>query len=160
MKYINIIVLLMHVCAIKTFLCEQLSTFSFNKIQTKSPSLVSNTLDVVNTLDSTLYSRQLFVYGESAQRLLKASHIAVLGSNSVAHEVVKNLALAGLGRLTVQLKQSRHISNQRLINGYESLAEYARELNPHVHVHYCICCVYYFAINCFTLGFGDTSSQI
>ena len=91
-------------------------------------------------IDEQLYSRQIFVYGKSAQQLLSSSHVLVTGSNKpLAAEIVKNLALAGVGRLTIssnccassEIPSSEH---ELLLNGAESLIQYANSLNPLITV--------------------------
>ncbi len=83
-------------------------------------------------IDTQLYSRQLFVYGLSAQKSLLNANILVTGSGSLLEEVVKNLALAGVGRITLAVKES---NEQFSIKGnVASLREYARSLNPNIKV--------------------------
>lgn len=54
--------------------------------------------DIPNAIDEQLYSRQIFVYGKSAQQSLSSSHVLIRGSNTaLTAEIVKNLALAGVG---------------------------------------------------------------
>ena len=87
-------------------------------------------------IDEQLYSRQIFVYGKSAQQSLSSSHVLVKGSNKpLAAEIVKNLALAGVGKLTIVDDPTEKTSSpSQLLCGGESLAEYARSLNPLVSV--------------------------
>ena len=91
-------------------------------------------------LDEQLYSRQIFVYGKSAQQSLSSSHVIVRGSNKpLAAEIVKNLALAGVGRLTIVNDCSECVehplrSSEMLLNGDDSIADYALSLNPLISV--------------------------
>lgn len=91
-------------------------------------------------IDEQLYSRQIFVYGKSAQQSLISSHVLVKGSNqALAAEIVKNLALAGVGKLTIvnESKKSKKTITKVHMNslcGSESLAEFARSLNPSISV--------------------------
>lgn len=85
-------------------------------------------------VDEQLYSRQIFVYGKHAQQSLSSSHVIVKGSNKpLAAEIVKNLALAGVGKISVV--SGIHSSvDAALLCGGESLAEYAHGLNPLISV--------------------------
>ena len=95
----------------------------------------------VPQLDEQLYSRQIFVYGKSAQQSLSSSHVVITGSNKpLAVEIVKNLALAGVGRLTIDEDLSESVDSpshrsSTLLNGNDSMAEYALSLNPLISVH-------------------------
>ena len=53
------------------------------------------------TVDEQLYSRQLLVYGKSAQKRMQDAHVLVIGDSPLTAEIVKNLALAGLGRISI-----------------------------------------------------------
>jgi hypothetical protein len=94
-------------------------------------------------IDEQLYSRQIFVYGKSAQQLLSSSHVLVTGSNKpLAAEIVKNLALAGVGKLTISSDCRATLEvgssqNELLLNGAESLIQYANSLNPLIAVILC-----------------------
>ena len=91
-------------------------------------------------IDEQLYSRQIFVYGKSAQQSLISSHVLVKGTNKpLAAEIVKNLALAGVGKLTIvdESKKSKESFTKGHVNslcGSDSLAEFARSLNPSISV--------------------------
>ena len=52
-------------------------------------------------MDEVLYSRQLYVFGHDAQRRLQASRVLVSGSCGLAAEICKNLALSGVGAITL-----------------------------------------------------------
>ena len=52
-------------------------------------------------VDEQLYSRQLLVYGKSAQKRMQDAHVLVIGDSPLTAEIVKNLALAGLGRISI-----------------------------------------------------------
>lgn len=86
-------------------------------------------------VDEQLYSRQIFVYGKHAQQSLSSSHVIVKGSNKpLAAEIVKNLALAGVGKISVISDIQLSVDNAALLCGGESLAEYAHSLNPLISV--------------------------
>lgn len=88
-------------------------------------------------IDTSLYSRQLLVYGKSAQIRLLEGHIAIIGENSVTHEILKNLALSGVGRITIFSfnKDSRVDLNQpQILANDENLIEYVKGLNNNVKV--------------------------
>lgn len=85
-------------------------------------------------IDEQRYSRQLFVYGRRAQQRLQEGHVIVVcgeegaGGASLAAETIKNLALAGIGRISVYQPEGGRRS--RLQGSARSLAAYAHELNP------------------------------
>ncbi len=83
-------------------------------------------------IDTQLYSRQLFVYGLSAQKSLLNANILVTGSGSLLEEVVKNLALAGVGKITLAVKESKEKISIK--GNVVSLRDYARALNPNIKV--------------------------
>lgn len=88
-------------------------------------------------IDHQLYSRQLFVYGLTAQRKLMNSNILVCGSGPLAAEVVKNLAMAGVGTMTIIGGDGTGGAGAtaRGIKGEDKdLSEYASALNPNLHV--------------------------
>jgi len=51
------------------------------------------------SIDKALYSRQLLVYGESAQVQLKHATILLIGRSNLNNEIAKNVALAGVGKI-------------------------------------------------------------
>ena len=55
-------------------------------------------------VDEQLYSRQLLVYGKSAQHRMQDAHILVVGESPLTAEIVKNLALAGVGKISIDGK--------------------------------------------------------
>ena len=70
----------------------------------------------------------------SAQLKLQESHVVLFDNqNLLCDEIVKNLAMSGVGKLTIVLNSSskRTVSGLR---GNSSLANYAKELNPLVQV--------------------------
>ena len=92
-------------------------------------------------VDEQLYSRQIFVYGKSAQQSLSTSRVVVHGDHAALKaEIVKNLALAGVGKLIIvgaaaaraDVGGSHH--RRCSLTGGQSLAEYARSLNRQVDV--------------------------
>jgi hypothetical protein len=92
-----------------------------------------------NLLDSSFYSRQLFVYGKSAQLRLMNSHVAVIGDDALTKELVKNLALAGVGKMSIFLKESHSAPQVPNLFGEEASYEtYIKGLNSNVKVRYFI----------------------
>jgi hypothetical protein len=55
----------------------------------------------VEQVDSGLYSRQVLVLGITGQIAVRGAHVLVVGNSTLGSEVVKNLALAGVGKLTI-----------------------------------------------------------
>ena len=84
-------------------------------------------------IDVSLYSRQLLVYGESAQHRIHNAHVAVLGSGLLATEVTKTLALAGVGRLSV-MQTAPPKAEEVSIRRNQTLYEYAKALNNNIMV--------------------------
>lgn len=87
----------------------------------------------VNKIDTGLYSRQLFVYGTDAQQLLSSASALVVGESPLVSEVVKNLALTGVGKLTVPAFDFKTRGTPALI-GNDSSASYAKSLNSLIDV--------------------------
>lgn len=104
------------------------------------PPLSSDTVaeeDVMSDeVDEQLYSRQLFVYGRSAQKRLSASHVLLYGGSSkddsLLAEVAKNLALAGVGKLSIRMPAREKWTNADLIGESSDLVAYCAEINPFV----------------------------
>lgn len=94
----------------------------------------ARTSDNVQLIDTDLYSRQLFVYGATAQQRLSESKILILGKSSLACEIAKNLALAGVGSITVQDIGSETLVAASLIGKDTSLLSYLQSLNPQIKV--------------------------
>lgn len=95
-----------------------------------------NNSDEEIEIDESLYSRQLFVYGKSAQRKLMMSHVAILGDDALAEEVVKNLALAGVGKISLIRSNttSTRSSNPSMLGEAKCLEEYIHDLNRQIEV--------------------------
>jgi ubiquitin-activating enzyme E1 len=98
-------------------------------------------------VDEQLYSRQLFVYGRSAQKRLSGSHILLYGGADdvkLLAEVAKNLALAGVGKLSIRMPPTRKTKqhsgspqnhkHSSLLGDSKDLISYCSELNPLVQV--------------------------
>lgn len=87
-------------------------------------------------IDTSFYSRQLFVYGKSAQlRLVEGKVVVFNFCNALAYEVVKNLALAGVGEITiVEGSQAADDGQCSILGESKTLQEYAQSLNPYVQV--------------------------
>ncbi len=88
-------------------------------------------------IDTSLYSRQLLVYGKSAQIRLLEGHIAIIGENSVTHEIIKNLALSGVGKITIfSFNKDSHVdlNQSQILANDENLIEYVKGLNNNVKV--------------------------
>ena len=83
-------------------------------------------------VDEQLYSRQLFVYGRRAQQQLQDSHVLIMGDGPVTAEVVKNLALAGVGRLSIIGSDGGASTRLKALS--RNLVEYAKSLNPQIKV--------------------------
>jgi hypothetical protein len=108
----------------------------------KLPNILGRTVESKSTneveeVDSSFYSRQLLVYGESAQIRLSKAHVVILSFNNLlSTEVVKNLALGGVGQITIVDRLKETFGNSPLLGKSLSLTDYARSLNPYVKVGY------------------------
>jgi hypothetical protein len=94
-------------------------------------------VDKAADVDEQLYSRQLFVYGVSAQKRLLDARILLRGQGPVLAEIVKNLALAGVGSISISSRLESN-SSPSIKGPARSLAAYARSLNPQIQVRQCI----------------------
>lgn len=110
-----------------------------------APSVGTSSSHAAANVDASLYSRQLLVYGEGAQVKLSEAHILVViqngaGRGLLAEEMVKNLALAGIGKISIMRTSSddtESCSMSRSLLGIESsLSDYAKALNPLIQVRY------------------------
>eukprot|EP00698_Gefionella_okellyi_P019655 TRINITY_DN6056_c0_g1_i1.p1 TRINITY_DN6056_c0_g1~~TRINITY_DN6056_c0_g1_i1.p1 ORF type:complete len:1024 (-),score=266.31 TRINITY_DN6056_c0_g1_i1:669-3740(-) len=100
--------------------------------------------EVTNKTDTDLYSRQLLVYGASAMQRMSKSNVLVSGMSGVGVEIAKNIALAGVGTLTVQDTEVAQIIDQGSQyyisaedigkNRAEVSARKLSELNPYTNV--------------------------
>lgn len=85
--------------------------------------------------DEQLYSRQIFVYGKSAQQQLLNGHVLLYGNGQVAAEILKNLALAGVGKISLIDNDVNRVGPEsRLIGEANDLLSYALSLNPSLNV--------------------------
>ena len=88
-----------------------------------------------NSFDEQLYSRQIFVYGKSAQQQLLNGHVLLYGSGLVTAEILKNLALAGVGKISLIDRDVKRVGPEsRLIGEENDLLNYALSLNPSLNV--------------------------
>lgn len=97
--------------------------------------------NAVQEMDSGLYSRQLLVLGISGQRAIRNAHVLVVGNGTLGSEVAKNLALAGVGKLT--LATSGKLPSSLTCRATMGLMEYAKELNSGIEVSLVRCVVEY-----------------
>jgi molybdopterin-synthase adenylyltransferase len=93
------------------------------------------------------YSRHRLIQGFS-QEALQAAHIAVVGAGAIGNEVVKNLALLGVGHITLidfDLVEIHNLTRSVLLRESDIgqskarvVAQRARELNPQLNIqaHY------------------------
>jgi hypothetical protein len=78
------------------------------------------------------------VYGIDSQIKLKNSNVLLIGDDMIAKEIVKNLALSGVGSLLlpdVSPKQNMPASgNGHILGSHRSLVEFAISINPNIKV--------------------------
>lgn len=98
----------------------------------------AETATTTTPIDTSFFSRQLIVYGKTAQlRLLESKALVVNECAALARETVKNLALTGVGEIYIvdQTSGAREDDHCYSIQGDSpSLQQYAEALNPHVKV--------------------------
>lgn len=95
-------------------------------------------------IDESLYSRQLYVVGKEAMKKMMNSKVLVIGLDGLGQEVVKNVCLTGVSRVT--LFDSRPVCEEDLCTGFyfrredvgrprdASVLERFRALNEYVAV--------------------------
>ncbi|WVQ84401.1 hypothetical protein IAT38_006553 [Cryptococcus sp. DSM 104549] len=66
-----------------------------------SPSAHPQAKAQITEDEASLYDRQIRLWGLEAQNRMRSSTVLVLSLRSLAHETIKNLVLAGIGRLIV-----------------------------------------------------------
>jgi len=66
-------------------------------------------------VDEQLYSRQLLVLGKKGQQSIQKAHVLIKGVGPLTSEIVKNLAMAGIGKLSITENDSS-INSNRTIN--------------------------------------------
>lgn len=103
----------------------------------------------MDDIDEGLYSRQLYVLGRDAMRRVSGADVLVSGMGGVGVEVAKNLALGGVGSLTLhdtRLCRSSDLEAHLLLtvsdvgqNRAAVSAPRLAELNAHVKVNACTC---------------------
>ena len=114
-----------------------IGNFTLRSCGISSSSSLGPIETIPSSLNSERYSRQIFVYGESAQRNLMNSHISIIineNDSFLGPEVVKNLALSGIGKLSVYESPNAKRTPRRLMGDCKNLVEYASSLNPHIKV--------------------------
>lgn len=97
--------------------------------------------DETRPIDTSFFSRQLIVYGKTAQlALLESKALIVNECAALTRETVKNLALTGVGEIYIvdHATGDREYDHCYSIKGDSpSLQQYAESLNPHVKVSAC-----------------------
>ena len=79
----------------------------------------------------------IFIMKRSAQLKLQDSHLVLVDFDSaLCDEIVKNVALAGIGRITILRDKNNQSRTRKSLRLNESLADYAKNLNPHIEVIY------------------------
>jgi len=65
-------------------------------------------------VDEQLYSRQLLVLGKKGQQSIQKAHVLIKGVGPLTSEIVKNLAMAGIGKLSITENDSKGNSNRTI----------------------------------------------
>ncbi|KAG0169689.1 SPS-sensor component ptr3 [Apophysomyces sp. BC1034] len=58
-------------------------------------------VDTENTIDESLYSRQLYVLGHEAMKKMSVAHVLIIGLKGLGVEIAKNVILAGVKSVTL-----------------------------------------------------------
>jgi ubiquitin-activating enzyme E1 len=72
-------------------------------------------MDVDNTIDESLYSRQLYVLGREAMLRMSQSNVLIIGLRGLGVEIAKNVILAGVKSVTLydpEITQLSDLSSQ------------------------------------------------
>ncbi|KAK4684087.1 ubiquitin-like 1-activating enzyme E1 A, partial [Tremellales sp. Uapishka_1] len=70
----------------------------------------------ITEAEASLYDRQIRLWGLEAQNRMRSSTILLLSLRSLAHETIKNLVLAGIGRLIIM--DDGQVSEEDLGSGF------------------------------------------
>ncbi|RPB26772.1 hypothetical protein L211DRAFT_835105 [Terfezia boudieri ATCC MYA-4762] len=102
-------------------------------------------MDAITADEVAIYDRQIRLWGMEAQARMRNSKILLIGMRAIANEIAKNLALAGIGSLTVldpevvtedDLASQFFIQEEHIgMNRAEAAAPSIRKLNPRVTIH-------------------------
>ncbi|KAL5005528.1 hypothetical protein ScPMuIL_018984 [Solemya velum] len=98
-------------------------------------------------IDDSLYSRQLYVLGDSAMKQMAQSSILLYGMGGLGIEIAKNITLAGIKSLTIQDGKTANVSDlgtqfflreedvTKEANRAEASCKHLSELNPYVTIN-------------------------
>ncbi|KAG5978336.1 hypothetical protein E4U55_006236 [Claviceps digitariae] len=117
-------------------------------IMANNGSMQNPPLNTVSPDDVALYDRQIRLWGMAAQQKIQNAHILLITMRGLAHEVAKNLVLAGVGSITLldgspvtevdlgcQFFLSQAGESPIGQNRAEAASRALRKLNPRVQVH-------------------------
>jgi len=98
------------------------------------------------SLDENRYDRQQRIWGEIGQEILRQAHILVAGAGGIGSEIIKNLALLGIGNLFIIDMDIIELSNlnRQLLFTNADIGEFKAEiatrkalaLNPEIQVQF------------------------
>eukprot|EP01038_Epipyxis_sp_PR26KG_P011489 gene11489-15388_t len=104
------------------------------KNEKQSYQFAHQSINESQIIDSSLYSRQMLVYGQSAQIRLRDAHVIVLGNGAIANEIIKNLVLTGVGKLSIVGFVASSDSTPSLLGLLPNSVTYAQSLNSQLQV--------------------------
>lgn len=96
---------------------------------------MGNLIETKDHVDEGLYSRQLYVIGKEAQARLQSSKVLVSGLDGLGLEICKNLALSGVGALTLHdnvIPTSLDLASNFYLSDAESTESRAIAVLPHL----------------------------
>ncbi|TRY64013.1 hypothetical protein TCAL_05576, partial [Tigriopus californicus] len=96
---------------------------------------MGNLIETKDHVDEGLYSRQLYVIGKEAQARLQSSKVLVSGLDGLGLEICKNLALSGVGVLTLHdngIASSLDLASNFYLSDARSPEKRAMAVIPHL----------------------------
>jgi ubiquitin-activating enzyme E1 C len=97
-------------------------------------------------LDTNRYDRQQRIWGEKGQERLRQARVLIAGAGGIGSEIIKNLALLGIGNITIidmDLIELTNLNRQLLFSNAdigkfkaEIAAKKGLELNPDLHIQF------------------------
>jgi hypothetical protein len=129
--------------AFASFDLSGIRSASLNDALGHASSLEQQSTSSAKQIDISLYSRQVMVHGLLTQEKLQNANVLVVGNGVIADEVVKNLALMGIGTFTFLPEEEsanrKHMHIEASGEGFlrprnMSLRKFVVSLNPRCKV--------------------------
>lgn len=111
------------------------------------------------------YSSQISIFGEQFQKKLKNSHIFIVGAGAIGCELLKNLAMMGIGKITItdMDKIEKSNLNRQFLFGYSDIGKFKSDtatnailkMNPEINIISQQTKVYNDSLNVYTRNFFE-----